>query len=288
MIKVKIPERGWIPLYALQILGKIPTATKMQKLVFLVQTEGKIDGYRFYKNHYGPFSDELEVDVRSFSQSLGLMQTQIVEGAHYPYYVYQPTHKGQQVIGQFMVENVPDDVRERAESLIKKYGSKNYKQLLEYVYKKYVIPKETFEETYSHLTDDLSSLNSIWTNWYRDDCAASFLILAVVEYCSKALSKVKATNEPVLQGVCASSISELTGKIMDLTAHWKSPEECPFSFKTIFSEISDQINFIDHFCGRQGIIGNIAEIDFSDFINEEELRRLEDVLAQTRPSELMY
>jgi uncharacterized protein YwgA len=288
MIAEKIPERGWIPLYALQMLRKIPTATKMQKLVFLIQTEGKIDGYRFFKNHYGPFSNELEVDVKSFSQPHGLMQTRIIEGARYPYYVYQPTSKGQQLVGQYIEENIPKKIRKRAENLIKKYGSKNYKQLLEYVYKKYVIPRETFDKTYSHLTDDLNSLNSLWTNWYRDDCPASFLILAVVEYSSKALSKVKATNEPVLQGVCASSISELTGKIMDLTAHWRSPEECSVSFKSLFSEISDQITFIDHFCGRQGIISNIAEIDFSDFINEEELKRLEDVLAKVRPSELMY
>lgn len=287
MISEKIPERGWIPLYALFVLGRIPTRTKMQKLVFLVQTEGRISGYRFFKNHYGPFSDELEVDLGAFSTSLGLMQTQIVDGMRYPYYLYESTKKGRE-LGKELSGKLPPNVLQRAEGLIRKYGNQNYQQLLEYVYKKYVIPEETFDDVFSHLSDDLMSLENIWSTWYKEDCPASFLMLAVVEYISKALSKVKDTKDQVLHGVCASCISELTGKLVDLTSNCKTIEKCPFTFRTLFSEISDQIGFLDQYCGKHGIIGSISEIDFSDFIDEEELKRLEDVLAKTRPSELMY
>lgn len=288
MISKKIPERGWIPLYLLRILDKIPTATKMQKLIFLIQTEGKIDGYRFFKHHYGPYSDELEVDLKAFSESLGIMQTHIIEGANYPYYLYQPTPKGQKLIEYFVEKKIPSDIRKRVDAVIGKYGNRDYQQLQEYVYRKYVIPEQTFEEIYSHLSDDLISLDNIWKTWYRDNCPASFLILAVVEYSSKALSKVKGVNDPVLRGVCVSSISELTARIVDLTSHCETTEKCPFTFKSLFSEISDHINFLDNYCGKHSIIGNILQIDFSDFINEEELRRLEEVLAKNRPSELMY
>jgi uncharacterized protein YwgA len=282
-----VPERGWIPLYALFKLRKIVTATKLQKLIFLIETEGKIGGYSFFKRDYGPFSQELEVDVRSFSQSLNLMQTKIVEGTRYPYYVYLPTKQGLQ-LAEETKETIPPKVLKKVDGIIEKYGPKNYRELLEYVYTKYVIPQHTFEEIYSPLSDDLISLDNIWKKWYRDDCPASFLILAVVEYASKALSKLKKAEDPVLRGVCTSSVSELTTRLLDLTSHCEASEKCPFSFKSLFLEISDNINFLDYYCGKHGIMPNILDIDFSDFINEEELRRLEQVLANTRPSELMY
>jgi len=288
MISKKIPERGWIPLYLLYVLGKIPTATKLQKMVFLIETEGKIDGYSFFKKHYGPYSDELEVDVRSFSESLNLMQTQIVEGARYPYYLYLPTTKGKDFTKRIIQEKVPPKLLKRADAIIQKYGKRNYQELQEYVYKKYVLPEQTFEQMYPRLSADLVSLDNIWNKSYQDDCPASFLILAVVEYGAKALSKLKKVPDPVLRGVCASSISDLTAKLVDLTSHCQAMEKCPFSFKTLFSEISDHINFLDHYCGKHGIMQNIMDIDFSDFMDEEELKRLEKTLEKTRPSELMY
>jgi len=284
----KLPQRSWLPLYLLYVLGKIPTATKLQKLVFLIQTEGRIDGYRFFKRHYGPYSDELEVDVRAFSQSLNLMQTQIVEGANYPYFLYLPTQKGLNLTEQIVKTEVPKEISKRADAIIKKYGNRSYQELQEYIYTRYVIPEQIFDEVYSHLSDDLISLDNIWKAWYKDDCPASFLILAVVEYSSKALSQLKDIPDPVLRGVCISSISELTAKLVDLTSHCESTEKCPFSFKTLFSEISDHISFLDGYCGKHGIIENILEIDFSDFIDEEELRRLEKILEKTRPADLMY
>ena len=288
MISRKLPKRGWIPLYALSVLGKIPTATKLQKLIFLIQTEGKIDGYRFFKKHYGPYSDELDMDVRSFSQSLDLMQTQIVEGANYPYFLYQPTLEGLKLTKELAETEIPKEIRKRADEILAKYGGKSYQELQEYIYKKYVIPEQVFEDVYSHLSDDLISLDNLWTTLYKDDCPASFLILAVVEYGAKALSKLESVPDPVLRGVCVSSISKLIAKLVDLTSHCETTEKCPFSFKALFSEISDHISFLDNYCGKHGVIENIGEIDFFDFINEEELERLEKVLEKTRPAELMY
>lgn len=260
----------------------------MQKLIFLVQTEGKIDGYGFFKHYYGPYSEELEVDISAFSQSLDLMQTKIVDGADYPYSMYLPTRKGLELIEELVKEKIPARTLKKVDRILAEHGTKNYKELKEYVYKKYVIPEQIFEQVYPHLSDDLISLDSIWKKRYRADCPASFLILTVVEYGSKALSKLKSVHDPVLRGVCISSISELTAKLMNLTSNCETTEKCPFSFRTIFSEVSDHINFLDHYCGKHGIMQNILDIDFSDFMDGEELKRLEKVLKENRPSELMY
>ena len=289
MLVEKIPERGWIPLYTLFKLGKIPTAVKLQKLIFLVQTEGHIGGYRFFKKHYGPYSDELNIDVRSFSQSLGLMQMKIIEGTTYPYYLYSATSAGNSFVKEVVMKKLPAEILKRAEEIIDCYKDKNYRELQEYVYRKYVITEETFGEVYPSIRDDLISLNALWEKLYSDDCPAAFLFLAVIEYCSKALSKLNVvTYDQVLRGVCVSSFSELTHKMLDISSSCETSNKCPFSFKTMFSEISDQINFINYYCGKHGIIDNILDIDFSDFMNEEELGRLEKEMAKTRPSELMY
>lgn len=288
MFSEKIPDRGWIPLYTLYKVGKIPTAVKLQKLIFLIQTEGHVDGYRFFKNHYGPFSNELDVDIQSFSESLDLMQMKSVDGSVYPYYLYTSNPKGNALVKEVVEPKIPRETLKRVDEVIARYKDKNYKELQEYVYRKYIINDQTFEEVYPSLSDNLVSLCSLWEKWYREDCPVAFSVLAVVEYCSRILSKLTVKKDPVLRGVCISSISEMTTKILDLTSSWKVSDNCPLSFKSLFSEISDQINFLDHYCGKHEILPNILEIDFSDFMNEEELGRLENELSKTRPSELMY
>lgn len=289
MIAEKTPERGWIPLYVLSKLGRIPTAVKFQKLTFLIEIEGRVDGYSFFKKHYGPYSEELAVDIRSFSESQGLMQTQIIEGTRYPYYVYTSTEKGNAFVKDVIEKKIPIDIRERVDEIIDCYKDKNYRELQEYVYEKYVIKPETFEEVYPNLSDNLISLENLWEKWYSDNCPAAFLTLAVIEYSTKVLSKLKTiTDDQVLRGVCISSISELTNRLVELSSVCNTSDKCPLSLNPLFSEISDQIDFIEHYCCKNDILGNMMDIDFSDFINEEELGRLERELATTQPSELMY
>ena len=284
----KIPKRTWILLYLLYKLGRIPTAIKLQKLVFLLQTEGRVGDYRFFEHHYGPYSRELDMDTISLSKSLKLMRTEIIEGANYPYFLYSITHEGRKFVDNIVKKKVDKAILERALNIIKKYGSKTHWEVQEYVYKNYVISEETFEELYPHLKDDLISLGIVWKERYADDCPASFFILAIVEYATKVLAKVKQKDDAVLRGVCTASISELTAKLVDLTSTCQTTEKCPFSLKGLISEVSDYINFIDHYCSQHDILENILDVDFSDFLNEEELQRLEKVFKTTRPSELIY
>ncbi len=287
MLIEKIPKRGWIPLYTLAVLGKIVTATKFQKLIFLIQTEGLIEGYAFHKKHYGPYSEELDVDIRAFTESFNLIDTRLIEGKKYPYSLYSPTQKGIDTVTEIKKE-IPVEKMAKVDAIIKRYGNKSYQELLEYVYQKYVIKDQTFELLCPELSDDLLSLESIWRALYQDDCPASSIVLATIEYQTKALLKLQAIAEPVFRGVCVASISELTAKLLSLTSSCKIAKKCPLSFKALFSEVSDQISFLSQYCGKQGIIGSFDDVDFSDFINEEELARLEKELEQTTPAELMY
>lgn len=283
-----IPKRIWILLYLLHKLGRIPTAIKLQKFVFLLQTEGRVGDYRFFKHHYGPYSRELDMDTMFLSRSLKLMQTEIVEGTNYPYYLYSITPRGRKFVDTVVKKVVGDEILERASVIIKKYGTMNHWELQEYVYKTYVISEETFKELYPHLKDDLVSLDIVWKERYTDDCPASFFILAIVDYATKVLTKVKQKDDAVLRGVCIASVSELTAKLIDLTSTCQTTEKCPFSLKGLISEVSDYINFIDHYCSQHNVLENILDVDFSDFLNEEELQRLEKVFKTTKPSELIY
>jgi len=283
-----IPKRAWVTLYLLHKLGRIPTAIKLQKLVFLLQTEGRVGDYRFFKRHYGPYSRELDMDTMSLSKSLKLMRTEIVEGMNYPYYLYSITPEGRKFVENVVKKKIDKEILERASSIIKKYGSMNHWELQEYVYRNYVISEESFKKLYPHLKDDLVSMNILWKERYADDCPASFFILAIVDYATKVLAKVKQKDDAVLRGVCIASVSELTAKLVDLTSTCQTTEKCPFSLKGLISKVSDYINFIDHYCSQHDILENILDVDFSDFLNEEELQRLEKVFKITKPSELIY
>lgn len=288
MLSKKIPKRGWIPLYLLSVLGRVPTATKLQKLVFLIQTEGKVDGgYLFHKKHYGPYSEDLDVDVKAFSNSLNLMETRLVEGASHQYYLYTPTDLGRNTTNQLLT-TIPEAVKKRVNRVIQNHGEKTYHELLEYVYENYVINETTFDQLYHEISDDLFSLETIWKQWYKDDCPSTLFVLAMIDYQSGLLTKLKSIEEPVFRGVCLSSISELTAKLMTITSSCKSSNKCSLSYKQLFSEVSDQINFLSSYCCKHEIIGDFFDADFCDFLGEEELERLEKELAKTSPTELLY
>jgi hypothetical protein len=48
------------------------------------------------------------------------------------------------------------------------------------------------------------------------------------------------------------------------------------------------VNFLNSYFGKNNISPDILDIDFFDFLNKEELKRLEKTLSETRPSDLMY
>jgi len=284
MYELKIPKRSWIPLYSLYLLKNITTALKFQKLTFLIQVEGKLPGYTFFMHHYGPFSRELDVDSK-FLNAINFVDKQIKEGEKYPYFVFSITNEGAKFVENTIEKTIEQPVLDKVMKIIKKHGNKNYLDITEYVYKKYVIPGMASQEIIPHLIEDSASLEHFWKRRYSEECPVSFLILAMIGYIEKAITKLSGIQDPVHKGVCIASISELTAKLIDLTSGCEIPEKCPLSFKHLLSDLSEHISFFDWYCSHHGILESVSDIDFSEFINEEELKRLQKIFQTT---ELIY
>ena len=149
------------------------------------------------------------------------------------------------------------------------------------MYRNYVISdRKDFFGIFHHLMDDLASLDFLWKKRYRDDCPASFLILTVIEYSAKVMEKLRKVEDPVCRGVCVASISELVARLIDLTSLCTS-KKYPFSFKHLISDVSEYMRFIESYCSRNGILGRVLDLDFSEFLDEEELERLEKAFQST-------
>jgi hypothetical protein len=85
---MQLSERCWIPLLLLKLHGgRIATSLKLQKLVFLIQTEGRVkQRYRFMKRDYGPYSDELTLDMEVLSKNFSMVSIKTnMSASGYPY-----------------------------------------------------------------------------------------------------------------------------------------------------------------------------------------------------------
>ena len=265
-------RRVWIPFLVLRELGKIVTSTKFQKLVFLIHVEGRLRGYRFTKYPYGPYSNELEIDMR-LANILGLIKRDFVMGVTHTYYTYELTSEGFQTL-EDVLENVSPDRIRRALNVVRKYGEMDYKKLMEYVYKRYIVPREEFGRISMTIRRKLDYWKDVW-KWKlvkEPRSVDTIYVLAIIEYAEKALEKAGTkVEDAVILGVCQATVSELIKKLSDLTL-------CALKEHVVGvdPEINEIFDFLQYYCSENNILPVIDALDFSDFIEEEDVRKLEE------------
>jgi len=265
-------KRAWIPFLVLRDLGKIVTSTKFQKLVFLIHVEGRLRGYRFTKYPYGPYSNELEIDMQ-LANALGLIKRDFVRGVTHTYYTYELTSEGFQIL-ENVLENISPDRIRKASRVIRKYGEMDYKKLMEYVYKRYIVPREEFRRRSITIRRELDYLKDVW-KWKLVNEPRSIdtiYVLAIIEYAEKALEKAGTrVEDAVILGVCQATVSELIKKLSDLTLYALKEHVI-----RVDPEINEIFDFLQYYCSENNILPVIDELDFSDFIEEEDVKKLEE------------
>lgn len=125
----------------LEIAEKIEGKTKFQKMIFLGKREYGLDvGYSFEKYNYGPYSEELSRNLESLID-LGFIdvRTEIFE-TEGPYpgvkNTYLISKKGREIIEKIEIFNSKET--EMAEKIIKEWNHKSYRDVIDYVYGKYI------------------------------------------------------------------------------------------------------------------------------------------------------
>ncbi|MDI6903090.1 MAG: hypothetical protein QMC77_05070 [Methanocellales archaeon] len=281
----KIPERCWIPLLVLYRLGKVVTAIKLQKLIFLIQDKARIkQGYDFFKYHYGPYSAELELDTFLLSEAYNFISIEYKRISHPTgYYIYTIMPEGNAAFETILPSLNPELVR-RADRCLEKFGSWDHYKLVEYVYEEYLPKKHAYEERFTHVKNDLESISSFWQKTYSPDCPASIDVLSVVEYIELAFKQMEMQEDEVTKGVILSAAAELSSKLIDVTSTCAEEEMCVYDADKCKASIDEPrlfelFDFLISYCESKGVLSKLEELDFADIILEEDFRRLKKSLS---------
>jgi len=273
------PERSWLPLFTLKAHGgRLVTSLKLQKLVFLIQTEGRIqERYRFVKKYYGPYSEELDVDMTLLQAMEMVTITTRVSNWGNPYNIYELTSKGQKT-----TEDIKPSIQQQEiahlEEIVGKYKPMNHDAITSYVYEKYVMDPSQFQGNLTHARENVWSLRETWSILYSPDCYASMTYLAMLDYVSLGLKKIETVQDPVIKSVWLSTVLELTARLISATEACAPEGKC--SHANPSSEILELINYLDEYSQRNSIIPSLGELDLAETMSKEEAERLGEIIQQ--------
>lgn len=124
---------------------QIEGRTRFQKLIFLMQKEGELDGleptdtYRFEPYDYGPFSSKLYDDLDDHIER-GLIadsMEKLDEEEDIVKYEYQLKEDGEEFVEEQLSDNDLQRIVEEAERIVQEYGDVQLPDLIDIVYSKY-------------------------------------------------------------------------------------------------------------------------------------------------------
>ncbi|UVE50078.1 DUF4065 domain-containing protein [Haloferax larsenii] len=119
--------------------------TRFQKLIFLMQMEGNLDGltptdtYRFEPYDYGPFSSTLYDDLDDHIEQ-GLIEDsveEIDEDEEIVKYEYRLRPEGREFVEKQIADSELESVVQEAERIVREYGDIRLPELIDIVYSKY-------------------------------------------------------------------------------------------------------------------------------------------------------
>lgn len=282
-VSSELPKRAWLPLFVLDHVDKIVTKLKLQKLIFLIENDAKvIDYYDFKKKHYGPYSEELEIDFNLFTENK-LINSDIVYGRH-KYWVYSIRLEGNRCLDMLLSEVEDREISKIIEPL-EKYINMDHNELVELVYKKYWLNDEAnLDKEIKSITKLIKDNMLFFEENYDPRYDTMLDVLAYTEYCHKAIEKSKTENN-LIKSVIINSTKELLYNFSEIADTCLNNGNInPNSSSCIVSQptkpdLYEIFQFIEYYCSKNSILPSLDNIDFSDFIKEEELERLQrDIL----------
>jgi uncharacterized protein len=90
-------------LYLFSQAGEITGRKKLQKIVYIIQKLQFDFNQRFYFHFYGPYSDELTLEMEEMCQ-LELLREDLEDKGNYKVYRYDLTEKGKRFLAQAQVD----------------------------------------------------------------------------------------------------------------------------------------------------------------------------------------
>jgi len=276
---ISLPKRTWLPLFVLNSTNRIVTKLKYQKIIFLIQNDAKIwNHYNFKKHYYGPYSKELDVDTKTLSNQ-GLLQIKKIYGAKYPYWNFEITNKGSDILNS-LLNNVSPHIKERVSNALKKYIDMNHNEITELVYSRFQLRnKKELNRGMVESYDTLKSVISYYKGIYIPECPILTYILGFSEYCLEAIKRMESKDD-VMKSVIINSSNELACRFLDIANYCDEKSLCIEKADKVICGSSEPdlfeiFTFIEDYCSTNEVLPKIEDMDFSEFITMEEVKRLE-------------
>lgn len=126
----------------LDLAGRIEGKTKLQKIIFLAETEEKVLlTYKFEKYNYGPFSFELSDDLNSLVTTGFIKEEKTIfgisDGKPMIKSNFELTVDGKTELKE-KEDSIDNQTLESIKKVLEKWGSEPLDKILSYVYSKYM------------------------------------------------------------------------------------------------------------------------------------------------------
>lgn len=279
---VRIPTRTNITLFVLNELPQVATELKLQKLIFQVQNLARVSGgYRYFKNHFGPYSKELSMDTGTLANE-NLIEKEIVLGREHLYSVFKITERGRDYFKNYVAPNIDPQELLAMQKVLDQYSEYDHYQLARIVYEEWKIDEpQSIGSEIQVLKEDLQAIMDYWQTCSLPDCAAITRFLAFLEYSLEALVNAASNTDIVVKSVLARAIRELVENLESIARVCTNQDACLIEPDKGLCRHSDPsvhevFGFIEDFCEKHGILRKLSKIPLEELVTEDEYKRLQD------------
>jgi uncharacterized protein YwgA len=133
-------ETQLLPIALLYVEGReaVEGATRMQKLVFLMQEETEApETYEYRPGQFGPFSPELAGSLAAFERKGYIERETVPNAAGHEKYIYSLTPEGIQVAKKMLKSDSYSRLFDHATEIKERFNTEPLDDLLQYVYGNY-------------------------------------------------------------------------------------------------------------------------------------------------------
>jgi len=273
------PARMWLPLYALEKLGKVYSKTKLQKLVFLAQYEARLDLYDFRKFPYGPYSPELNFETLMYPS---LIRTAINTSSLDPqrqYYLFELGPEGGKVLSKLSAKVGKAHLVKVGETL-ERYSKVKTPELLEEVYRRFALKDEDSAKLEAGVIRELEPIMSANDQYFRTHGGRqAFFLLLQLRLIERSIGALGKTVDTVQRGVILNLAQETIAGTREALGDMASGADSSM-LRPKFVDLGDLTRYLREYCDARGIIRDSLKQPLKELMSEDEAKRLAKALAE--------
>jgi len=259
--------RGWPILLALHYAGEIALHIRLQKLLFLMFSEAKMQlPYNFTKHEFGPYDPDIKIDFMEL-ENQGYMNVKCVSKSERSYSIFSITKKGEEYVARMLLRTIGQRDLKRIEAVVAKYKNEDWKKVVSLVYERFNMERPELERKRAEIRKELFRLRPLWEAHYQKNyCEHVFTSLALIDHSIVMLGKKRFDSLDITQyNVLVSFLEEVVNYLKKETSSFSPCSEASGCQKT--EDIEELYNFIQYLGEKYKILPSTCneDADLDDF-----------------------